>query len=166
MALIYVFALKLGWLPSAGYVLPLDDPLGNLRYVILPGATLGAALMANLMRTGRSSLLEVLQEDFVRTARAKGLREHSVLRRHALRVAMLPVVTVLGLQVSRLFGGAVIAETLFGIPGLGRLLVDSIFARDYPVVQGVLLFVVLAVVLTSLVVDLTYGLLDPRIRYR
>ncbi len=116
-------------------------------------------------RQGRASVLDTLMQDYIRTARAKGLSERNVLGRHALRNALLPVVTVIGLQVGRLIGGAVVVETIFAVPGLGRLMLDSIFTRDFPVVQACALFITLAVLVTNLVTDIAYGYLDPRIRY-
>ena len=163
--LIFVFSVTLGWLPPLGWVSPVRDPWGGLRSLVLPAVTLGTAMTAVVMRMTRSSLLEVLQLDFVRTARAKGLREGRVLLRHALRNALIPVVTVVGLQAGALLGGAIITETIFALPGVGRLLVDAIFQRDFPLVQGVVLFLALNFLLVNLVVDLAYAVLDPRIRY-
>jgi peptide/nickel transport system permease protein len=131
----------------------------------LPALTLGLGLAASVMRRVRSSMLEVLAQDFVTTARAKGLRERTVIRVHALKNAFLPVVTVMGLQISRLLGGAVIIEEIFALPGLGRLGLSAIFTRDFFVVQGTILFVALIVVVVNLFTDMIYGLLDPRIRY-
>jgi peptide/nickel transport system permease protein len=163
--LIYLLSLKLGWLPPIGYTPFLDDPVDNLKKMIMPAITLGTALSAIVMRMTRSSLLEVLDQDHVRTARAKGLSEARVIQRHALRNALIPVVTVVGLQIGGLLGGAIITESIFVLPGIGRLLVDSIFQRDFPLVQGVVLFASLAFLLTNLLVDLLYAALDPRIRY-
>jgi peptide/nickel transport system permease protein len=163
--LIFLFSLKLGWLPPIGYTPFLDNPAENLKRMLMPAITLGTALAAIVMRMTRSSLLEVLDQDYVRTARAKGLTESSMVRRHALRNAMIPVVTVVGLQVGGLLGGAIITESIFVLPGIGRLLVDSIFQRDFPLVQGVVLFAALAFLLANLAVDLLYAFLDPRIRY-
>ncbi|MBI4014269.1 MAG: ABC transporter permease [Candidatus Rokubacteria bacterium] len=163
--LIFVFSVTLGWLPPLGWVSPLRDPWGGLRSLVLPAVTLGTAMAAVVMRMTRSSLLEVLQLDFVRTARAKGLREGGVLLRHALRNALIPVVTVVGLQAGALLGGAIITETVFALPGVGRLLVDAIFQRDFPLVQGVVLFLALNFLVINLAVDLAYAVLDPRIRY-
>lgn len=163
--LIFLFSLKLRWLPPIGYTPFFDDPVDSLKKMIMPALTLGTALSAIVMRMMRSSLLEVLDQDFVRTARAKGLNEAKVVRRHAMRNALIPVVTVVGLQVGGLLGGAIITETIFVLPGIGRLLVDSIFQRDFPLVQGVVLFASLAFLLANLGVDLIYAVLDPRIRY-
>lgn len=142
-----------------------QDPLANVSQFILPALILGFALSASLMRMTRSVILETLQEDYIRSARAKGLRESAVIVRHALRNAMIPVVTVMGLQLSALIGGTVIMESIFVLPGMGRFLLDAITWRDYPVIQGMNLFLATAVIIVNLVVDLVYGLLDPRIRY-
>jgi peptide/nickel transport system permease protein len=162
--LIYVVALKLRWLPVSGYVPLFDDPVGSLRSTILPALTLGVALAAIIMRQTRSSFVEVLQHAYIRTARAKGLAMRSVIVAHAFKNAILPVVTVLGIELGSVFSGAVITETIFAIPGIGRLLVDSILGRDYSTIQAVVLFITFAVVVANLLVDLTYGWLDPRIR--
>lgn len=163
--LIYLFSLHLGWLPPIGYTPFFDDPLDSLKRMIMPALTLGTALSAIVMRMTRSSLLEVLDQDYVRTARAKGLTEARMVRVHALRNALIPVVTVVGLQIGALLGGAIIIESIFVVPGVGRLLVDSIFQRDFPLVQGVVLFASLAFLFANLAVDLIYAYLDPRIRY-
>ena len=163
--LIFLFSLTLGWLPPLGYVSPAKDLWGGLRSLLLPAITLGTAMAAVVMRMTRSSLLEVLQLEFVRTARAKGLGEGRVLLRHALGNALIPVVTVVGLQAGALLGGAIITETIFALPGVGRLLVDAIFQRDFPIVQGVVLFLALNFLVVNLLVDLAYAGLDPRIRY-
>jgi peptide/nickel transport system permease protein len=163
--LIFLFSVILGWLPPMGYVSPLRDPWGGLRSLLLPAITLGTAMAAIVMRMTRSSLLEVLQLDYVRTARAKGLAERPVLLRHAMKNALIPVVTVVGLQAGALLGGAIITETIFALPGVGRLLVDAIFQRDFPIVQGVVLLLALNFLLVNLLVDVAYGWLDPRIRY-
>jgi len=160
--MIYLFAVNLRLLPPSGYIEPWIDLTRSLK--LMPSIVLGAALAALVMRLLRSSMLEVLGTDYIRTARAKGLDDVVVLIRHAMKNAMIPVVTVMGLQLSGLLGGAVITETIFAVPGLGRLTVDSILTRDYPMVQGVVLFAALAVVATNLIVDLTYAVLDPRIR--
>ncbi len=163
--LIFLLSLKLGWLPPIGYTPFLDNPAENLKKMIMPALTLGTALSAIVMRMTRSSLLEILDQDYVRTARAKGLNEANVIRRHAMRNALIPVVTVVGLQIGGLLGGAIITESIFVLPGIGRLLVDSIFQRDFPLVQGVVLFASLAFLFANLAVDLLYAVLDPRIRY-
>lgn len=163
--LIFVFALKLRWLPPIGYTPINQDVIGNIKGMILPGLTLGAATAALVSRQTRSSLLEVLHEDYIRTARAKGLAERTVILGHGLKNAMIPVATVIGLQVGALLGGAIITETIFVLPGVGRLVVDSIFSRDFPLVQGTVLFLALIYLFANLVVDVLYVFLDPRIRY-
>ena len=164
LLLIFVFGVTLRWLPISGYTDPLEEPLQGLRSLALPAVTLGLALAAVVMRTLRSSMLEALAEDYVRTARAKGLSEGRVVRGHVLKNALIPVVTVLGLQLGTLIGGAVITEYVFALPGVGRLVVDAVFARDYPLVQGVVLLIALGFIVSNLLVDLLYGVLDPRIR--
>jgi peptide/nickel transport system permease protein len=166
LLLIFLFGVTLRWLPVSGYTDPLEDPVNGLRSLTLPAITLGLALGAVITRTLRSSLIEALSEDYVRTGRAKGLPEGAIVGRHALKNSLIPVVTVLGLQLGGLIGGAVITEYVFALPGVGRLVVDAVFARDYPLVQGVVLLIALAYIATNLLVDLVYGLLDPRIRYR
>lgn len=163
--LILAVSLRLHWLPPSGYENPANDLGRSLSLMILPVVTLAFALAAELMRIVRASLREVLTQDYPRTARAKGLSEQRVVLGHCLKNALIPVTTVVGLQLGRLFGGAVIVETIFAIPGMGRLMVDSIQARDFPMVQGVVLVMALLVVASSLVVDLLYAYLDPRIRY-
>jgi peptide/nickel transport system permease protein len=165
LTLIFVFAVTLRWLPTSGYVDPFEDPISGIKSLVLPAVTLGTAMAAVVTRMVRSSLLEVLEQDYVRTARAKGLREQLVVLRHALKNALIPVVTIVGLQTGNLIGGAVITEYVFCIPGVGRLVVDSIFSKDYPLVQGVVLLTSLAFILANLAADVVYGYLDPRIRY-
>ena len=164
LLLIFLFGVTLRWLPISGYTDPFEEPWRGLRALTLPAVTLGLALAAVIMRTLRSSLLEALGEDYVRTARAKGVSEWGVIR-HALKNALLPVVTVLGLQLGTLIGGAVITEYVFALPGVGRLVVDAVFARDYPLVQGVVLLIALGFILSNVLVDLLYCWIDPRIRY-
>jgi len=166
LLLIFLFGVTLRWLPVSGYTDPFEEPVNGLRSLAMPAVTLGLALAAVITRTLRSSLIEALSEDYVRTGRAKGLSERTILGRHALKNSLIPVVTVLGLQLGGLIGGAVITEYVFALPGVGRLVVDAVFARDYPLVQGVVLLIALGYILTNLVVDLAYGWLDPRIRYR
>ena len=162
--LIFLFGVVLGWLPVAGYQ-PLSAGLWeNLRYLIMPAVTLGLAQGALLARVTRSMMLETLGEDYVRTARAKGLAEKRVISAHALRNAMIPLITVIGLTFAILMGGAVITETVFNIPGVGRLLIQAVTRRDYPVVQGVVLIIAGLYVLVNLLVDIVYGYLDPRLR--
>tara|TARA_Y100001934_G_scaffold198921_1_gene234410 strand:+ start:1258 stop:2178 length:921 start_codon:yes stop_codon:yes gene_type:complete len=162
--LIYIVALRLRWLPASGFVSPFDNPIDSLKASIMPAITLGIGLAAIVMRQTRSSFLEVLQQGYIRTARAKGLSRRRVIISHAFKNAILPVVTILGIELGALFSGAVITETIFAVPGIGRLLVDSILARDYPTIQAVVLFITLAVVIANLLVDITYSFLDPRIR--
>jgi len=161
---IMLFALVLGWLPPGGRGDLWRDPVQALKYLALPALTLALPSAVSLSRLVRASMLEVLYEDYVRTARAKGLDSRAVILRHALRNALAPVVTVLGLQFGRLLGGAVIVESVFGWPGLGRLLLEGIGTRDYAVVQAGLLLLVLVFVAVNLLTDLAYGYLDPRIR--
>lgn len=163
--LIFALAVWLRLLPPAGYVSPIQDPLQSLRLMILPSLALGLGLAAVLTRQIRSAMLEVMHQDYITTARAKGLHRGTVIRKHALKNAMIPVITVVGVQIGRLFGGAVVIETIFSIPGMGRLAVQSIFFRDFPVVQGVVLVLALSVLLSNLVTDMLYGFIDPRIRY-
>src|SRR5262245_21434256 len=134
--LILLISVRLGWLPASGYVSPIEDLLDNLKRMVMPAFVLGTALAAVLMRQARNSMIEVLSADFVRTARAKGLAERAVVLRHALRNGLIPVVTILGLEMGALMGGAVVTEQIFVIPGFGRLIVEAVFTRDYPVVQG------------------------------
>ncbi len=166
LLLIFLFGVTLRWLPISGYTDPLDELVDGVRSLALPAVTLGLALAAVITRTLRSSLLETLTEDYVRTARAKGLSEWRVIRGHVLKNALIPVVTVLGLQLGTLIGGAVITEYVFALPGVGRLVVDAVFARDYPLVQGVVLLIAIAFILSNLLVDILYGWIDPRIRSR
>jgi len=166
LLLIFLFGVTLRWLPISGYVDPMEEPWEGFRSLTLPAITLGLALAAVITRTLRSSMLEALSEDYIRTARAKGLSDGAVVRRHALKNALIPVVTVLGLQLGTLIGGAVITEYVFALPGVGRLVVDAVFARDYPLVQGVVLLIAVGFILSNLAVDLLYGLIDPRIRHR
>jgi peptide/nickel transport system permease protein len=163
--LILFVSLVLHWLPPVGFVSLLDNPWLGLQTLILPALALGTAVAAFIMRMVRSSLLEVLRQDFIRTANAKGLQERSVLYRHALKNAFIPVLTVMGVQIGYLLGGAVIIESIFSLPGMGRFLLDSISNRDYSIVQGGVLFIALIFSFVNLSVDLVYGWLDPRIRY-
>lgn len=163
---ILVFAIKLQWLPSGGFVSLFDDPLENLRRLILPAVTLGAAAGGILIRIMRRSLVDVLSEDYIRTAYAKGAGVRQVLYGHALRNAAIPYVTVAGIQAGIMFGGAVIVETIFALPGVGRLMIMNITDRDYPVVQGAVLVVAIIYVLVNFLVDLLYVWLDPRVELR
>jgi peptide/nickel transport system permease protein len=161
--LVLLFSLSLRWLPPIGYVELNRDPLGNLRTMLLPALSLGLPFAGIMMRITRSSVLEVLGQDHVRVARAKGLRSPSVLERHVLPNAAIPIITVAGIQIARLLGGAVIVETIFGLPGIGRYVYEAISMRDYPVIQGVTLVVALAFVLVSFTVDVLYAVVDPRL---
>ncbi|MBV9583143.1 MAG: ABC transporter permease [Chloroflexi bacterium] len=163
--LILFVSLVLHWLPPVGFVSLFDNPWLGIQTLILPALALGTAVAALVMRMVRSSLLEVLRQDYIRTAHAKGLREQSVLYRHALKNAFIPVLTVIGVQIGYLLGGAVIIESIFSLPGMGRFVLDSISNRDYAIVQGGVLFIALVFCLVNLSVDLVYGWLDPRIRY-
>ena len=164
-ALIYVFAIELAWLPVQGYQ-PIREGLwGFLSRLILPSLTLSVIYIALIARITRTSVLEVLGEDYIRTARAKGLPRSTVLMRHALRNAAVPIVTVIGIGVALLIGGVVVTESVYSIPGLGRLTVDAVLARDYPTVQAVILLFSGVYVLLNLLVDVAYTLFDPRIRY-
>src|SRR5262252_7814414 len=155
-----------GWSPEVKFVPFRQDPLHNLSQMILPAIILGTSLSAVTMRLTRTMMLEVLRQDYIRTARAKGLSENLVVARHALRNALIPVVTLIGLQAPLLIGGAVIMEQIFVIPGMGLLLLDAVNQRDYPIITGVFLIVGVAVMLINLLVDLSYGLFDPKVRYR
>ena len=167
MAIVVILlpAIWWGWTPMGRFVELSKDPAGYVLQFLLPALILGIASAAGIMRLTRGMLLEVLRQDYVRTAWAKGLRERVVVLKHSLKNAVIPVVTVLGLQVAQIAGGAVIIETIFGLPGMGQFLVDAILQRDYPVIQGINLLVVMMIIATNLLVDLCYALLDPRIRY-
>ena len=157
LLLIMLFSLYLGWLPVCGY--------GGIEHLILPALTLGTSIAAITTRLVRSSMLEVLSQDYIRTARAKGLDEKIVVYKHALKNAFIPVITIIGLQFGRLLEGAVIVETIFAWPGIGKLLVDAIFTRDFPLIQGCVLFIATIFVLVNLAVDISYTWLNPKIRY-
>jgi peptide/nickel transport system permease protein len=157
LLLILIFAVRLHWLPSGG--------TGTLRHFVLPAIALGSASAAVIARMTRASMLEVTRQDYIRTARATGYRENVVIFRHALKNAMIPVLTVFGLEFGYMLGGAVLTETVFSLPGIGRLLVEGIFARDYPVVQGAMILVAMTFVLVNLLTDVAYAFFDPRIRY-
>lgn len=163
--LILLFALRLGWLPPTSYISPGEDLLSNLAHMTLPALSVGLVLAAAITRIVRSSLLEVLGRHYIRTARAKGVQESGVIVRHGLRNALIPVVTIVGLQFGTLLGGTVIVEQIFGLPGIGRYALEGINLRDYPVIQGAVLSIALSFVVVNLLVDLVYGFLDPRIRY-
>ena len=162
---IYLFSVRLGWLPVAGYASVFSDPVAALRHMLLPAVSLGFSQSALIARIARSCMIEVLRQDYIRTARAKGLAERSVIYLHAFRNALVPVVTVIGITMAILIGGAVVTEIVFNIPGLGRLIISAILRRDYPVVQGVVLLTAAAYMLINLAVDMVYAFIDPRIRY-
>jgi peptide/nickel transport system permease protein len=166
LLLVYIFAVLLHWVPPSGFTSPWVDPLLSAKMLVLPAIVLGTHSAAVIMRQGRSALMEVLEQDYVTTARAKGLGDRSVVGGHALKNAMIPIITVIGLQVGTLVSGAAITETVFAIPGVGRAAVDAIFFRDYPVLQGAVLILTLGVLIANLLTDVTYAYLDPRIRYR
>lgn len=163
--LIVIFAVNLGWLPSSGFRSPTEDLWRSLSYLTLPALTLGVPNSALIIRFVRSSLLDVIATDYVRTARAKGLGERLVIFRHAFRNALVPILTVVGLTFAALMGGAVVTETVFAIPGIGLMVVQSVLRRDYPVIQGVTLVVATSYVMINLLVDLLYFLVDPRVKY-
>jgi peptide/nickel transport system permease protein len=162
--MILLFAVQLGWLPASGYVSPFEDLKGNLEAMIMPAFVLGNAFAAVLMRHTRSAMLQVLSADYVRTARAKGLDERVVILKHALRNALVPVITLGALGFGDLLGGTVLTETVFTIPGFGKLVVDAVFNRDYAVVQGVVLVTATAYILLNLLADFAYYLVNPRMR--
>jgi peptide/nickel transport system permease protein len=164
--LILLFSVRLQWLPASGYVPLGQDPLGNTLRMVMPAAVLGTALAAVLMRQTRNSMLEVLTADYIRTARSKGLPPAVVVFRHAIRNGLIPVITILGLQMGALISGAVVTEQIFVVPGFGRLIVEAVFTRDYPLVQGVVLITASAYVLINFLVDVSYSLVNPRIRVR
>jgi peptide/nickel transport system permease protein len=164
-ALILIFSVWLGWLPVQGYRSITDGIVPFARHMALPSLALGMTFMALVARITRASMLEVLAQDYVRTARAKGLGEGNVLVVHALKNAAVPIVTVIGIGVALLIGGVVVTETVFAIPGMGRLVVDAILRRDYPIIQGVTLIFSAVYVLVNLLVDISYSFFDPRIRY-
>jgi peptide/nickel transport system permease protein len=174
LVLQYTFGFRWPILPNAGYCDVINPPTGAtcggpvdwFKHMILPWITFAILFTAIYVRMIRSNVMDTLGEDYVRTARAKGLSESSVIRGHVLKNALIPVVTVLGLQLGTLIGGAVITEYVFALPGVGRLVVDAVFARDYPLVQGVVLLIAVGFILSNLAVDLLYGWIDPRIRYR
>jgi peptide/nickel transport system permease protein len=164
--LILLLSVRLGWLPASGFVPLSEDPIGNVMRMIMPAFVLGTGLAAVLMRQTRNSMIEVLSADYIRTARSKGLTGRAVVFRHAIRNGLIPVVTILGLQMGALMSGAVVTEQIFVVPGFGRLIVEAVFTRDYPLVQGVVLLIALGFIASNLLVDLLYGLIDPRIRHR
>lgn len=163
LLLVMYFAVNKGWLPASGFVSFSQDPVKNIRCIILPCLSIGFGFAATVMRQTRSSLLEVLQQDYIMTAQAKGLRERGVIWKHAMRNALIPVLTVTAMQVGRLIGGAVVTEAVFAIPGMGSAIVSSILNRDYPVAMGMIMVVATIVVLINTFVDVLYILIDPRV---
>ena len=166
IVLILFFSVRLGWLPASGFVPFWESPVANLERMLMPSFVLGTALAAVLMRQTRNSMIEVLSADYIRTAYSKGLAGRVVVFRHAVRNSLIPVVTILGLQMGALMSGAVVTEQIFVVPGFGRLIVEAVFTRDYPLVQGVVLITASSYVLINLLVDVSYSILDPRIRIR
>jgi peptide/nickel transport system permease protein len=165
LLMIIFFAVQLGWLPSGGYVPFMQDPIGWLRSTTMPAISLALLQAGLLARITRSGMLEVLRQDYVRTARAKGLPERQVILKHALANALIPIVTVVGIIISLLLSGAVVTEALFSLPGMGQLLTQAVLSRDYPMVQGGLLLVTTFLVVVNILVDILYALIDPRVRY-
>ena len=163
--LIYLFAVELGWLPATGWIPFAEDPIANLRSMVLPALTLAIAEWPVLMRVLRSDMIATLQEDYIAMAKAKGLRPARILLVHALKPSSLTLVTVAGINIGRLIGGTLIVETIFALPGIGRLLIGAIYARDFIILQGVVLFVAVGFVVVNFIVDMLYAVLDPRIRH-
>jgi peptide/nickel transport system permease protein len=164
--LIYFFCLKLGWLPSFGYTSPFKDFWLNTKQIIMPVFCITVPEIASSVRLTRSSMLEVLQQDYVRTAWSKGLKERTVITRHALKNSLIPVITLKGISLGAIVGGSVLIETVFGIPGMGRLAVEALFSHDYVMIQGVMLVFGVVLLAANLIVDLSYGWLDPRVQYK
>ena len=165
LLVVLVLSRGFGWLPPLGYADLWDDPWKNLQQMFLPALALGFYDMAFIARVTRSSMMEIIREDYMRTARAKGLAERIVLVRHGLKNAVLPILTISGWQFGRLFGGTVIIESIFKVPGIGTLLIETVFQRDFPTIQAIIIVIAVSIVIINLMVDLLYGLLDPRIRY-
>ena len=165
LVFIIFFAVRLGWFPALGTVSITEDPLGNLRSLVLPIFTIGLTSCGSMARQVRGAMVEVMRQDYVRTARSKGLQERDVILRHVFRNALIPVVTVLGLQMTIIIGGSIITETIFKLPGMGKLLIDSIYIMDTPIVQGIVLVLAATILALNLLVDISYAYLDPRIRY-
>ena len=165
LVLMQIFAVSMGWFPVSGYGDPGATLMARVHYLVLPSTVLGVLNSALIIRFTRASMLDVLGEDYVRTARAKGLSENVVVLKHALRNALVPIVTVLGLTVALLIGGAVVTETVFGLPGVGNLVVSAVLRRDYPVIQGALLVVAMIYVVINFLTDLLYRVVDPRVKY-
>jgi peptide/nickel transport system permease protein len=165
LVLVYIFAVWLRWLPVQGYTSPFEDPLLNLRQIIMPVMCLAIFPLASTARQTRSAMLGVLRQDYMRTAWSKGLGQRTVIVRHALKNSLIPIVTLSGMTLAFIVGGAVFEETVFNIPGIGRLAATAVSNQDYPYIQGVALLVAVVVLVVNLLVDISYGWLDPRIRY-
>ena len=165
LLVVLILSRGFGWLPPLGYADLWDDPWKNIQQMFLPALALGFYDMAFIARVTRSSMMEIIREDYMRTARAKGLAERIVLVRHGLKNAVLPILTISGWQFGRLFGGTVIIESIFKVPGIGTLLIETVFQRDFPTIQAIIIVIAVSIVIINLLVDLLYGLLDPRIRY-
>jgi peptide/nickel transport system permease protein len=163
--LILIFGLALRWLPTSGYVGLTEDPTRTWRYIILPAITLGTSHAAFIARMARANLLEVLRSDYVRTARAKGLQNSVVILKHAMRNAMVPTLSVIGVAAALMVGGSVVTETVFAVPGVGRLMLESVLRRDFPLLQGLIILVALSVAIINFTVDVLYGVFNPTIRY-
>lgn len=163
--LIYLLSLKLKWLPVQGYTSPFEDFWMSIKSIIMPVFCLSLFCLASMARQTRSSMLEVIRQDYIRTAISKGLKEKVVILRHTVKNALIPVITMLGMQVRVAFGGSVIIETVFNVPGFGRLMVESVFAQDYQIVQGGVMILALLIIIVNLFIDISYAWLDPRIRY-
>jgi peptide/nickel transport system permease protein len=163
--MVYLFALYLGWLPVYGYTSPLVDFTKSIRQMIMPVACLAIFPVASLTRQTRSSMLEVMQQDYIRTAWSKGLKERQVIIKHAIKNGLIPVVTLLGMSLSHIIGGSVLVETVFNIPGIGRMAVNAVFSQDYLMLQGFVFLIAAFILIVNLLVDISYGWLDPRIRY-
>lgn len=163
--MIFLFSVRLGWLPTGGYVPLTENPVEYMKHLLLPGIVLGLAHTAVIARMTRSSMLEVLRQDYVRTAQAKGLKAKTVVMRHALRNALIPIITVLGISAGELLSGSVITETVFNLPGVGRLVIDGVRRRDFPVIQGGILIITVGYLFINLLVDLVYAWVDPRVHY-
>jgi peptide/nickel transport system permease protein len=166
VVLIYFFALKLGWLPVFGYTSPFTDFWLNTKQIIMPVFCLAISIVAAIARQARSSMLEVMRQDYIRTAWSKGLKERAVIIKHGLKNGLIPVMVLIGLGLSGIVGGSVLVETVFAVPGMGRMAVEAMGNSDYPVIQGVVLIFAVMVLLTNLIVDLSYGWLDPRVQYK
>jgi len=163
--MIYLFALKLGWLPTNGYTSPFEDIVMSTRKLVMPVFCLSFFTLASMARQTRSSMLEVVRQDYIRTAWAKGLQERVIVTKHVIKNGLIPVITMLGMQVRTVFGGSVLIESVFNIPGFGRLMVQSVQAQDFQIVQGGVMVIAAIVLIANLIVDISYGWLDPRIRY-